>query len=79
MLVNKCPHSLKFTLLLFESLHKRFALLDGQRTIPLSDWARAHGVSPAAAANRAKRQTIPAFRLRGRWRIPASCSGEVSP
>ena len=56
-------------LLLQESLHKRIALVASQRVIPLADWARAAGVRGAVAANKAKRQTIPAFRLRDRWTI----------
>ena len=56
-------------LLLQESLHKRIALVASRRVIPLADWARAAGVRGAVAANKAKRQTIPAFRLRDRWTI----------
>lgn len=56
-------------LLLLESLHKRIALITSRRVIPLADWARAAGVRGNVAANKAKRQTIPAFRLRDRWMI----------
>lgn len=56
-------------LLLQESLHKRIALLSSPRIVPLADWVRAAGISGAAAANKAKRQTIPAFRMRDRWMI----------
>ncbi len=56
-------------LLLQESLHKRIALITGRGTIPLSQWARTVGVAPNLAANQARRQTIPAFRLRNRWMI----------
>lgn len=56
-------------LLLLESLHKRIALLTSPRVIPLADWARMVGVRGTVAANKAKRQTIPAFRLRDRWMI----------
>lgn len=56
-------------LLLLESLHKRITLITSRRVIPLADWARAVGISGAAAANKAKRQTIPAFRMRDRWMI----------
>ena len=58
-------------LLLQESLHKRIALVTSRRVVPLADWARAAGVRGAVAANKAKRQTIPAFRLRDRWTIAA--------
>lgn len=57
--------------LLLESIHKREALLAGARIIPLADWARPAGFGAASATNRAKRQTIPAFRLRDRWMIAA--------
>lgn len=56
-------------LLLLESLHKRIALITSRRVIPLADWARAAGVSGASATNKARRQTIPAFRMRDRWMI----------
>lgn len=58
-------------LLLLESLHKRIALITSRQVIPLADWARAAGVRGTVAANKAKRQTIPAFRLRDRWMIAA--------
>ncbi|MFT4294675.1 MAG: Fic family protein [Micropruina sp.] len=58
-------------LLLLESLHKRIALLTSRRVIPLADWARASGVRGNVATNKAKRQTIPAFRVRDRWMIAA--------
>lgn len=56
-------------LLLQESLHKRIALVTSRRLIPLTQWAKAAGVAGAAATNQARRQTIPAFRLRNRWMI----------
>lgn len=56
-------------MLVLESLHKRIALLESRRIIPLADWARAAGINGASATNRAKRQTIPAFRMRDRWMI----------
>jgi len=59
------------SLLLRESLHKRIAYLSGSRTVPLPVWAKAHAVPGNVAANKARRQTIPAFRLRDRWVIPA--------
>ncbi len=58
-------------LLLSESLHKRIALITSPRVIPLADWARTAGVRGNIATNKAKRQTIPAFRLRDRWMIAA--------
>lgn len=59
------------TLLLLESLHKRIALITSRRVMPLPDWARAAGVRGTIAANKARRQTIPAFRMRDRWMIAA--------
>lgn len=56
-------------LALLESLHKRIAMLEGARLVPLKDWAAARGMSAAVAANKAKRQTLPAFRIRGKWMI----------
>lgn len=58
-------------LLLLESLNKRIALITSPRVIPLADWARINGVRGNIATNKAKRQTIPAFRLRDRWMIAA--------
>ncbi|MGC3977647.1 MAG: Fic family protein [Paludibacteraceae bacterium] len=58
-----------FAILLQEALHKRIALLAAKRIIPLSVWAQRNGVKPNIAANKAKRQTIPAFRLREKWMI----------
>jgi Fic family protein len=62
----------KFALLLLESLHKRIAILTSERIIPLSIWAKKHGISGNSAANKAKRQTIPAFRMREKWMISGS-------
>jgi Fic family protein len=58
-------------LLLCESLHKRIALLTSRRVIPLAEWAKATATRGNVAANKAKRQTIPAFRIRDRWMIAA--------
>jgi len=56
-------------LLLTESLHKRLTYLCCPKIIPLADWAKQNKVKNNIATNKAKRQTIPAFRLRGRWSI----------
>ena len=56
-------------LLLIESLHKRIAMVTSRWIIPLAEWARLTDVRGNVAANKAKRQTIPAFRLRDRWVI----------
>lgn len=60
-----------FALLLQESLHKRITILTAKKIIPLALWASQKGVKPNVAANKAKRQTIPAFRLREKWMIAA--------
>lgn len=40
-----------------------------KRIIPLSVWSEKQGIKANIAANKAKRQTIPAFRLREKWMI----------
>lgn len=60
-----------FALLLQEALHKRISLLSAKRIVPLSVWASSHQIKGNVAANKAKRQTIPAFRLREKWMIAA--------
>ena len=56
-------------LLLQEALHKRIAFLSARKIIPLSVWAKQNNLRGNTAANKAKRQTIPAFRLREKWMI----------
>ena len=75
-LFKNYPSSMKFdgftslfTVLLLESLHKRLTYLTTRRIIPLSLWAKQNEVKGNIAANKAKRQTIPAFRLREKWVI----------
>ena len=58
-----------FARLLQESMHKRITILTAKKIIPLALWASQKGVKPNVAANKAKRQTIPAFRLREKWMI----------
>ena len=58
-----------FALLLQESLHKRISILTAKKIIPLALWASQKGVKLNIAANKAKRQTIPAFRMREKWMI----------
>ena len=52
-----------------ESLHKRLAYLNGLEIIPLSEYVDAKKSSFPALLNTARRQTIPAFREKGVWRI----------
>ena len=75
-LFNAYPVTMKFdgftslfALLLIESLHKRIAYLTARKIVPLPIWAKQNGVKGNVAANKAKRQTIPAFRLREKWMI----------
>lgn len=58
-----------FSLLLKESLHKRIAILSGDRLVPLSKWSKNMETPANSALNKAKRQSIPAFRLHGKWMI----------
>ena len=58
-----------FALLLQESLHKRISILTAKKIIPLALWASQKGIKSNVAANKAKRQTIPAFRMREKWMI----------
>jgi Fic family protein len=57
------------TLALTESLHKRIAYLRGEAIMLLADFSRVHKVSIHALLNSARRQTIPAFREKGVWKI----------
>ena len=57
------------TLALMESLHKRLSYLRGEEIVRLSDYIRQNGLSAPAVTNAARRQTIPAFREKGVWKI----------
>lgn len=54
---------------LIESLNKRLTYLKGQTIISLSDYARKINKKGSALLNAAKRQSIPAFREKGIWKI----------
>ena len=60
-----------FTLALIESLHRRIALLSGCKTITIREWAEKNHIAQNAALNKARRQTIPAFRQNKVWLIRA--------
>lgn len=60
-----------FAYLLMESLHKRIALLTSPKIIRLSEWAKQNNVAGNVATNKATRQTLPAFRMGGIWKIGA--------
>ena len=58
-------------LALTESLHKRNTYLSGEIIITLADFARQGKKSINSLINFARRQTIPAFREKGVWKIGA--------
>jgi Fic family protein len=64
-----------FASLLIESLHKRITILTAKKIIPLSQWAAQRSIKANVAANKAKRQTIPAFRMREKWMIAEEFGG----
>ena len=57
------------SLALVESLHKRLSYMRGERIISLSEYIKQKGLSAPAVTNAARRQTIPAFREKGVWKI----------
>ncbi len=59
----------QLALALMESLHKRLAYLRGQAIIKLSDYTKTRNESLNTLINAARRQTIPAFREKGIWKI----------
>ena len=67
-----------FALQLQESMHKRITILTAKKIIPLALWASQKGVKPNVAANKAKRQTIPAFRLREKWMIAEEFTSPIN-
>lgn len=54
---------------LLESLQKRITYMKGEKIVRLSDYAKKHKLSSSVLLNKAKRQTIPAFREKGVWKI----------
>jgi Fic family protein len=57
------------TLALIESFHKRTAYLRGDTIMPVADFVKANNKSIHHFLNAARRQTIPAFREKGIWKI----------
>ncbi len=57
------------TLALIEALHKRIAYLNGLSIVNLTEYAKKIGKHSSAVLNAAKRQTLPAFREKGIWKI----------
>ncbi|MFH1162002.1 MAG: Fic family protein [Candidatus Jorgensenbacteria bacterium] len=62
------------TLALMESLHKRIAYLEGKTIIELAGYAKGQNKSLSALLNAARRQTIPAFREKGVWKMAGRSS-----
>lgn len=56
-------------LALLESLNKRIAYLNGNKIITLSEYSKIKNQPLNILLNKAKRQTIPAFREKGVWKI----------
>jgi len=69
---NLKPMTKIIALGLMESLHKRIAYLEGNNIIKLSEFARQHHKTASSITNAARRQTIPAFREKGIWKISAN-------
>jgi Fic family protein len=62
------------TLALIESLHKRNTYLKGMEIMTLAEFSKSQKKSLNTLSNSARRQTIPAFRERGVWKI--GCDNE---
>ncbi len=56
-------------LALQESYHKRLAYLEGKRIVTLSEYSKITNTSLSSLLNKAKRQTIEAFREKSIWKI----------
>ncbi len=56
---------------LAEGLNKRITYLEGQDIVTLADYAKTHSLPLANLINAGRRQTIPAFREKGIWKIGA--------
>lgn len=59
-------------LALLEGLNKRIAYLEDASIVTLSDYAKKHSLALASLINAGRRQTIPAFREKGVWKISAN-------
>ena len=56
-------------LAVLESLHKRLAYLNGRKIVLLSEYVETQKKSFHTLLNSSRRQTIPAFREKGVWKI----------
>jgi Fic family protein len=59
-------------LALSESLNKRITYLESSKIISLAEYAKNNSLSLAGLINMGRRQTIPAFREKGIWKISSS-------
>jgi len=66
---NTKPMEKILALALLESLHKRVTYLRGENIITLSEFIKKESLSAQAVTNSAKKQVIPAFREKGKWKI----------
>ena len=60
---------------MLESLNKRILTLTSKQIITLNEWAKNNGKNVNAYLNKAKRQTIPAFRKNGKWMVAEEFEG----
>ncbi|MEI6477631.1 MAG: Fic family protein [bacterium] len=58
-------------LALLESLHRRITYLKGEEIVDVAEYAKSHEIYLPRLLNAAARQTIPAFREKGVWKIGA--------
>lgn len=56
-------------LAILESLHKRLAYIQSKKIISVMEYSKTTSKTASAILNQAARQTIPAFRERGMWKI----------
>lgn len=61
-------------LALSEGLHKRIAYLEGKQILALAEYAKKNSMSLAGLINAGRRQTIPAFREKGVWKIASDAT-----
>lgn len=67
--VNYDGFERELMLRLIESLNKRIAHFSNGKIIPLSEYSTKHRLVHSQQLDKARRMTIPAFRLHGRWSI----------
>jgi len=65
------------SLALLESFQKRIAYLKGGKIVRLAEFAEKEKISVSILLNKAKRQTIPAFREKGIWKIESGYKLEI--